>query len=317
MATQALAAPQPGPIEAWNTGFAVFKTNGELDFGKEKTEMMDKGTNDGGNRQPAAPAARPREWNSEVYQRVSAPQFGWGRKVLDRVQLRGDETVIDAGCGTGRLTAELLARLPQGRVLAVDLSGNMLQAARRELQPRFDGRAWFVVADLQDLPLAASADGIFSTAAFHWVKDHERLFRSLRAALRPGGWLEAQCGGGPNLAALLRRAQALTTAPPLDRFFAGGQWPWEYASQETTAERLRWAGFTDITTGLEPAPVLLADAGQYREYLGNVIFHRHLERIADGKMKAHFLDELTRQSGEDDPPYLLDYWRLNISARKA
>lgn len=296
----------------------MFKTSkGELNFGKDKAEMIDKATNDCGSRQPAAPAARPREWNSEVYQRVSAPQFGWGRKVLDRVQLRGDEIVIDAGCGTGRLTGELLARLPRGRVLAVDLSGNMVQTARRELQPRFDGRAWFVVADLHDLPFAQAADGVFSTAAFHWVKDHERLFRSLHAALRPGGWLEAQCGGGPNLAALLPRAQALTSAPPLERFFAGWQWPWEYASPETTAERLRRAGFTDISTGLEPAPVLLADAAQYREYLGNVIFHRHLERIAEGKLKAYFLDELTRQSGEDDPPYLLDYWRLNISARKA
>ena len=279
--------------------------------------MNEKVPDDRRNRQAEAAAPRPREWNSEVYQRVSAPQFGWGRKVLDRVQLRGDEIVIDAGCGTGRLTGELLARLPRGRVLAVDLSGNMVQTARRELQPRFDGRAWFVVADLHDLPFAQAADGVFSTAAFHWVKDHERLFRSLHAALRPGGWLEAQCGGGPNLAALLHRAQALTSSPPLERFFAGLQWPWEYASPETTAERLRRAGFTDISTGLEPAPVLLADAAQYREYLGNVIFHRHLERIAEGKLKAYFLDELTRQSGEDDPPYLLDYWRLNISARKA
>jgi ubiquinone/menaquinone biosynthesis C-methylase UbiE len=268
------------------------------------------------SRQPA-PATRQREWNSEVYQRVSAPQFGWGKKVLDRVRLRGHETVVDAGCGTGRLTSELLARLPHGRVLAVDLSGNMLQTARQELEPRFDGRAWYVVADLQYLPLAGIADGIFSTAAFHWVKDHERLFCSLQAALQRGGWLEAQCGGGPNLAALLRRAQALISAPPLDRFFAGWQWPWEYASPETTAERLRQAGFSDISTGLEPAPVLLADAGQYREFLANVIFHRHLERIADRELKGRFLDQLTRQSGEDDPPYLLDYWRLNISARKA
>jgi ubiquinone/menaquinone biosynthesis C-methylase UbiE len=259
---------------------------------------------------------RSREWNSEVYQRVSAPQFGWGKKVLDRVRLRGDETVLDAGCGTGRLTGELLARLPQGRALAVDLSVNMLQAARRELQPRFAGQVWFVAADLQQLPFREAAVGIFSTAAFHWVKDHERLFRSLHAALRPGGWLQAQCGGGPNLAGLLSRAQALISAPPLQRFFAGWRSPWEYASAETTAERLRGAGFTEISTGLEPAPVLLAGAEQYREYLGNVIFHRHLERIPDTARRNWFLDELTRQSAQDDPPFLLDYWRLNLSARK-
>lgn len=262
------------------------------------------------------PAPRPREWNSEVYQRVSAPQFGWGKKVLDRVRLRGDETVLDAGCGTGRLTGELLARLPQGRALAVDLSANMLQTARRDLEPRFAGHVFFVVADLQQLPFHQAADGIFSTAAFHWVKDHERLFRSLHDALRPDGWLEAQCGGGPNLAELLRRAEALISVPPLAQFFAGWQSPWEYASAETTAERLRRAGFAEINTGLEPAPVLLAGAGQYREYLANVIFHRHLERIADLGLRQRFLDELTRQAGEDDPPFVLDYWRLNLSARK-
>ena len=263
---------------------------------------------------PAAPSSR--EWNSEVYQRLSSPQFGWGKKVLDRVRLRGDETVLDAGCGTGRLTGELLGRLPRGRVLAVDLSGNMLQAARRELEPRFAGHVWFVAADLQQLPLHEAADGIFSTAAFHWVKDHERLFRSLHEALRPGGWLEAQCGGGPNLAVLLQRAEALISRPPLNRFFARWQSPWEYASAQTTAERLRRAGFSDISTGLEPAPVLLASAEQYREYLANIIFHRHLERIADAELRREFLDQLTRQSAQDDPPFMLDYWRLNLSGRK-
>lgn len=260
-------------------------------------------------------APRSREWNSEVYQRLSAPQFGWGKKVLERVRLRGDEIVLDAGCGTGRLTGELLARLPRGRALAVDLSANMLQAARRELEPRFAGRVWFVVADLQQLPLHYAAHGIFSTAAFHWIRNHERLFRSLHGALRPGGWLEAQCGGGPNLAALLRRAEALISAPPLDRFFAAWRSPWEYASPETTAERLRRAGFAEISTGLEPAPVLLAGAEEYREYLANVIFHRHLERISEALLRKRFLDELTQQSAEDDPPFVLDYWRLNLSAR--
>jgi len=257
-----------------------------------------------------------REWNSEVYQRVSRPQFGWGKKVLDRVRLRGGETVLDAGCGTGRLTGELLARLPKGRVLAVDLSANMLQTARKELEPRFGGKIWFAVADLQHLPLKQAVDGIFSTAAFHWIRDHELLFSSLCGALRPGGWLEAQCGGGPNLAGLLRRAEALMSSPRLKPFFAHWRSPWEYASPETTASRLRQAGFTDISTGLESAPVTLNGAEQYREYLANVIFHRHLERITDPEGQRWFLDELTRQSGDDDPPFVLDYWRLNLSARK-
>ncbi len=269
-----------------------------------------------GEQAAPAPAPRSREWNSEVYQRVSRPQFGWGKKVLDRVHLRGDETVLDAGCGTGRLAGELLERLPQGRLLAVDLSDNMLRAARRELEPRFAGHVCFVVADLQRLPFHQVADGIFSAAVFHWIRDHERLFRSLHDVLRPGGWLEAQCGGGPNLARLLQRAQALIAAPPLAQFFAGWQSPWEYASSETTAKRLQQAGFIEINTGLEPAPIHLPSDKEYREYLANVIFHRHLERIIPPELRRVFLDELTRHSAQDDPPFVLDYWRLNMSARK-
>lgn len=270
-----------------------------------------------GEEEKATPVARSREWNSEVYQRVSRPQFGWGKKVLDRVHLRGDETVLDAGSGTGRLAGELLERLPRGRLLAVDLSDNMLRAAREQLQPRFAGQVQFVVADLQRLPFHQVAHGIFSAAVFHWIKDHERLFRSLHGVLRPGGWLEAQCGGGPNLAALLQRAQALISAPPLAQFFAGWQSPWEYASPETTAERLHHAGFIEINTGLESAPVQLPSDKEYREYLANVIFHRHLERIRQPELRQRFLDELTRQSAQDQPPFVLDYWRLNMSARKA
>jgi trans-aconitate 2-methyltransferase len=236
---------------------------------------------------------------------------------LDRVHLRGHETVLDAGCGTGRLAGELLERLPRGRLLAVDLSDNMLRTARQELEPRFAGHVWFVVADLLRLPFHQLADGIFSAAVFHWIKDHERLFRSLHDVMRPGGWLEAQCGGGPNLAALLQRAQALISAAPLARFFSGWQSPWEYASPETTAERLHRAGFTQINTGLEAAPVQLSNEKEYREYLANVIFHRHLERLRQSELRQRFLDELTRQSAQEDPPFVLDYWRLNMSARKA
>lgn len=280
--------------------------------------MTKKGTSEftPGEQKPGIAASRLREWNSEVYQRVSRPQFGWGKKVLDRVHLRGNETVLDAGCGTGRLAGELLERLPRGRLLAVDLSENMLRTARRELEPRFAGHVWFVVADLQRLPFHQLVDGIFSAAVFHWIQDHERLFNSLHGVLRPGGWLESQCGGGPNLAKLLQRAQALIAAPPLAQFFIGWKSPWEYASPETTAERLHRAGFTHISTGLEAAPVELANEKDYREYLANVIFHRHLERISQPELRQRFLDELTRQSAQDDPPFVLDYWRLNMSARK-
>src|SRR5262245_46076309 len=134
-----------------------------------------------------------REWNADSYHKVSTPQFDWGTAVLERLPLEGHELVFDIGCGTGRLTDKLLERLPRGMVVAVDLSFNMLETARSLLRPAFGGRIQLVMADASLLPGLSAADAIFSTATFHWVRDHPRLFRSLYSLLKPGGRIVAQC----------------------------------------------------------------------------------------------------------------------------
>ena len=106
-----------------------------------------------------------REWNAADYHRLSTPQFRWGQRVLNDLRLRGDECVLDAGCGTGKLTHLLLQNLPGGRVVGLDLSRNMVEHARRDLQAAFGERAQFVAADLLALPFRDAFDGIFSTAS--------------------------------------------------------------------------------------------------------------------------------------------------------
>jgi trans-aconitate methyltransferase len=256
------------------------------------------------------------EWDAASYHRLSAPQFSWGSQVLDRLRLDGGETVMDAGCGTGRLTAGLLERLPRGRVAAVDLSRNMLAEARSHLTPRFDGQVNFVRADLAALPFDSAFDGIFSTAAFHWVPDHPRLFRSLFESLKPGGRLVAQCGGGPNIARLMRRASVLTATEPYASYFSGWKDTKVFADDATTAERLRAAGFTDVDTGLELAPTVISGADEFREFLTTVNMHAHLARLPEGPLRRRFIEELTEQAAADDPPFMLDYCRLNIRARR-
>jgi len=254
-----------------------------------------------------------REWDSSAYHRLSGPQVSWGKKVLSRLKLRGDEVLLDAGCGTGRLTAELLQYLPDGFVVGVDLSQNMLATARNYLGSEYGARVHFVAADLQDLPFEHTFDGVFSTAAFHWVPDHLRLFRNLFRVLRSGGWLRAQCGGGPNLARLRQRMDALMISSKYAPFFEGFRSPWVYNDAETAADLLRQAGFVEVETSVEPALTLQPNSAAYSEFVGTVILRRHLEEIPDPVMRAEFIAELTRQAALDDPSYSLDYWRLNLS----
>ncbi len=256
------------------------------------------------------------EWNAAVYHQVADPQYAWGLRVLDRLSLRGDETALDAGCGSGRLTTALLERLPRGHVIAVDRSENMLQVARDYLTPRFGARVSFVPADLLNLALPAAVDLIFSTATFHWIPDHDTLFRCLYRTLRPGGRLVAQCGGGPNLAQTLGRAATLLAAEPFAPYVAGWQGPWLFADATTTAQRLRAAGFVAVETSLEEAPTVLPDAAAYRAFVSTVIFRLHLERLPDEHLRRAFLDGLVAQGAATDPPFMLDYWRLNLQATR-
>ena len=243
-----------------------------------------------------APAPHAPDWDAETYHRVSEPQFEWGRKVLARLPLRGDETVMDAGCGTGRLTALLLERLPRGRVLAVDQSATMLAAARERLHEHFPGRVEFLATDLLTLDLERCCDAIFSTATFHWVPDHDQLFVRLFRALRPGGRLVAQCGGGENLRRLHQRARALAGAPALAPHFVGWREPWVFADPEGTARRLRAAGFIDVETGLEAAPTRFADAAAFRTFIARVVLHFMVARIPESGLSEGFLDALVHHT---------------------
>ncbi|MGC1448578.1 MAG: methyltransferase domain-containing protein [Candidatus Sulfotelmatobacter sp.] len=256
-----------------------------------------------------------REWNSAVYHRVSGPQVSWGKKVLSRLHLRGDEVVLDAGCGTGRLTADLMEALPRGRVVGADLSQNMLGWAREHLSA-YGTRVSLVACDLLNLPFDHGFDAIVSTAAFHWVLDHDRLFVNLRRALVPGGWLEAQCGGGPNLVKLRNRVNALSSRSKFAPFFSGFHEPWLFQDAEDAADSLRRAGFVEVETSTEAAPTILHDAEQYSEFVHSIILRRHLENLPSEALRAEFMAELTEFAAGDDPAFSLDYWRLNLGGRK-
>jgi trans-aconitate 2-methyltransferase len=246
-----------------------------------------------------------REWDAAVYDRVSQPQLEWGLEVIDRLGARGDEIVLDAGCGSGRVTEALIAAVPRGRVLAVDGSPSMVEQARRRLGDRAD--VW--LGDLAELELDEPVELAFSNAVFHWIPDHERLFGRLHAALRPGGRLVAQCGGSGNVAAL---ASAIREAASGGRFEAhlgdfGGIW--NFAGADETAERLGGAGFADVRCWLETKAVR---PEQPREYLRAVTLGPHLARLP-ADLQDPFLDAVAERM---DEPLTLDYVRLNIDARR-
>lgn len=254
------------------------------------------------------------DWNAEVYHRVSEPQFAWGQKVLAELPLDGSETALDAGCGTGRLTALLAQRLPRGHVIAADVSEAMIAKARQTLAP-FGSRVSFRTLDLERLTLHEACDVVFSTATFHWVKDHAALFRGLYAALRPGGRLHAQCGGAGNLKRAIARAREVAARGPWAKALEGFQDTWHFATVEDTRRDLLAAGFGIDRVELVDAPTPFATPETYREFVGAVVLRHFVARLPDA-LKAPFLDAVTARAQQDSPALTLDYVRLEIRARR-
>jgi trans-aconitate 2-methyltransferase len=246
------------------------------------------------------PMATP--WDARTYDRSSEPQQAWASQVLARLEgIAQDASVLDIGCGTGRVTEALLELVPRGRVLAIDASPEMVALARRRLR----GRAEVWCQDVLELDLEQPLDAIVSTATLHWVSDHDRLWARLARALRTGGRLEIQCGGEGNIARVrgVIEAVARDTAPQLV-----GWSPWEFAGPQQTERRLRAAGFTAIRCWLEPRPTHPEDVSTF---VRTSILPAHLARLSEPQ-RERFAAAVV--AGVRLP---LDYVRLNASALRA
>ena len=245
------------------------------------------------------------DWNADSYDSISTPQQEWGASVVERLELRGDETVLDAGAGTGRVTDMVLERLPRGRVIAVDASPAMCERARERLPAE---RVSVICQDLVELELPEPVDAIVSTATFHWIADHDALFARMRAALRTGGQFVAQCGGEGNLAATRAIGEQIAAQPPFAEHFEAMPAVWNYASAQATRARLERAGFAVSASWLAPAPT---SPPRPREFLETVIFRVHLERLP-AALRAPYIDRILDGLGDGEP--VLDYVRLNWDA---
>lgn len=247
-----------------------------------------------------------KEWDAASYQRISVPHEEWAQALMERLPLRGDETVLDAGCGTGRVTRMLVERLPEGRVVAVDGSAAMVDKVREVLRPVDEA----FVADLTQLELPEPADAAVSSAVFHWIADHEALFARMRAALKPGGRIEAQCGGLGNIDEFRRVSAEVAAREPYASQLTEFEEPWCYAAAEETEARLRAAGFEQVEAWLQPWEVVPSDA---REFMRTLILKPQIDTLPP-ELHEPFMDDVLAASGE---PLSLRYVRLNISAGAA
>ncbi len=259
------------------------------------------------------------DWDASRYHRVSEPQFDWGQRVIERLKPAAGERILDLGCGTGRLTQEIQRASRGGppRVVGLDRSGAMLAVARAAMGTAEEAAPVPLVhADGARLPFRAAFDAVFSAATLHWIPEHQAVFDGVARALDAGGRFVAQCGGRGNLRRMLEHTAKLQASAPYREYFDGWRAVWNFAGPGETAARLRAAGLRDEEVWLEEAPVDLETAEKYADFVSCVCIRHHLERLPL-QLRDRFTHDLTALAARDAPPYTLDYWRLNIGARKA
>ncbi|TMF10265.1 MAG: class I SAM-dependent methyltransferase [Chloroflexi bacterium] len=254
-------------------------------------------------------------WNAEVYERIGTPMRRWAQAVIDDLHLSGDETVLDAGCGSGSVTFDLLERLPRGRIYAVDSSPDMISKITQAIEERGETRIVPILASLTDFNLPEQVDVVFSNAVLHWIPDDDALFGCLFRATKPGGRFRAQCGGGANIAQLMAATQAVEEREPYSVYLGMAEFRKYRTAEEATAAMQR-AGWTDVRANLFDSPVRFENNDDAALYLRTIILQRHVAALPSEHQQP-FLEaviaETVRRYGE---PFTADYLRLDLWATK-
>jgi trans-aconitate 2-methyltransferase len=255
-------------------------------------------------------------WDAEVYDRIGKPMRTWAQRVIDDLALRGDETVLDAGCGSGSVTFDLLQKLPEGKVYAVDASAEMIASLAKTIDERGETRVTPLHASLTDFTLPEPVDAVFSNAVFHWIPDDAALFGCLFRAAKPDGRLRAQCGGFGNNGNVLEAVAAVRAQERFVRHLGEFTDTKKYRTPEAATLSLEQAGWRDVGASLFEAPVPFEDHASAALYVKTILLRDHVARLPDDLQDDYCLavvKETVRRHGE---PYVADYVRLDMWASR-
>ena len=255
-------------------------------------------------------------WNAELYDRLNKPHRVWAAALLDELALNGDETVMDAGCGSGSVAFMLLERIPNGKLYAVDGSPEMIEQITSSIAEHGFSNIVPVHADLTDFTLPEPVDLIFSNAVFHWIHDDDGLFGSLLGAVKPGGRLRAQCGGGNIFAKFYPIVDAVRARDPFAEHLAGTDDAKNFRTPEAAVAALERAGWVDARADTFDAPVEFTDMDEAEAYLRTIILRDHIRHLPDEHQSTYIRAVIDGYSDRYGPPFTVDYVRLNLWASR-
>jgi trans-aconitate 2-methyltransferase len=270
-------------------------------------------------------------WDAETYERIGTPMRRWAQAVIEDLALKGDETVLDAGCGSGSVTLDLWAKLPDGKIYAVDSSLDMVDKLKRTLAERKITNIVAIQSDITKLQLTEQVDVVFSNAVLHWIPDDDGLFGSLARATKHGGKLRAQCGGAANIKRLMGVTREVEAREPYKTHLHGRVEPRKYRTSTQAKQALERNGWKDVRAETFESPVTFDDTDSAVLYLRTIILQQQastLDRATQAPVEAgapqpqslsdRFLREVIAEvEKRHGSPFVADYVRLDLWATRS
>jgi len=257
----------------------------------------------------------PHEFDGDKYARVSSHQKEWGARLIGELDLKGDERILDLGCGDGALSAKLADLVPQGSVLGIDASRGMIEVAAKHVRANLR----FELLDIGALAFSDAFDVVFSNATLHWVKDHRRLLANTLAVLSPGGVLRFNFGAEGNCANFNRIVKSAMADERFSRYFAGFDWPWYMPRLSEYEALLAEFPFRDARAWIENADRHFGDAAAITGWIDQPSIVPFLARVAEadkGAFRNAIVERMLAETRQSDGTYFETFRRMNVFARK-
>ena len=231
------------------------------------------------------------KWNAADYAANSAVQYSWARELISHLKLRGDERVLDVGCGDGKITAELARSVSEGQVIGVDSSPEMIRFACETFPAKTNPNLKFQTGDARGLESIGKFDLLFSNAALHWVEDHHAFLRGAAAVLKPGGRLMVSCGGKGNAHDVFLALRPEMRLARWRKFFRNISKPYFFYAPEDYEKWLPGFGFKSLRIKLEPKDAIYAGAEGFATWL-RTTWLPYTQRVP-GELREDFIAAVT------------------------
>ena len=262
------------------------------------------------------------DWDAITYDCISDAQESWGQEIIEYRKWKGNEIVLDAGCGSGRTTKILSIKVPQGKVIAVDSDLSMINLAKENLS-KFSNIE-FIKMDISEIELEEKIDVVFSNATLHWILNHKKVFERLWQILNFQGQLLIQCGGHRDLAKTLSILNKISESKEFNNYFCNNKgediWKqtWYFAKKEDTERILQEIGFRNIQIFLEDREAKFHNKEEYFLFIKTIVLIPYLKYLPNDILKDKFAKSVIQEieTNAKELQWKIDFVRLNINAIK-